>query len=120
MSFVKIIHINRTTELNAIVHARHPDATVININSLFVSNGLSATVDRECALRVIPFLSRFPKLQLASFSSQDVVLGRLSLSTEDINRLVALFSRWLLHFALGSYPTTPKSAACSVQSLSVG
>jgi len=76
MPLVTMIHIEKSAEMNALSSMRFRDVRDVNIYSLIRQDPLplphdpnytESIVDRDTAMRAVPFLSRFPKLERVVF-----------------------------------------------------
>jgi len=70
MQLVRVLHIDKSSQLNAL-YSRYRDVRVINISSLLCREGDIMMVDNETVLKVIPFLSHFPKLEKVFLGGKD-------------------------------------------------
>ena len=82
MPLVTNIHIHNASEMNANLFSRFRDVREINIYSLLEERELegvfdvdgepahSFAVDGDSAMRVVPFISRFPNLELCSWGGR--------------------------------------------------
>ena len=111
MPLVTMIHIEKSAEMNAMSSKRFRDVRDVNIYSLIRQEPLplphdsdyaESIVDRDTAMRAVPFLSRFPKLERVVFRGkksngdifgfEDVYIDEDEMENEVGNTLIDLIS----------------------------